>query len=175
MHRPLVMYTVLHQAMARDEVLKGLVEQYTVASSSSERAELLDSLIYQWTGSSEVDPDSRDPSKIYGHVMDARQLVTLENLVGRGYTGTWCWGEQDPNPHGQAAPKLIAEYERFKDYVEAQLLSQSDYQDFYSQISTVYNAETELVEAEFSGFVTKLQEEAVNGKYRRGCRSFKCA
>src|SRR3546814_13649445 len=65
--------------------------------------------------------------------MDARQLIVLEKLVGRGYLGTWCWGERDPNPHGNAAPLLIAEFKEFAQFVNAQLLAQID-ADAYSFI-----------------------------------------
>ena len=59
--------------------------------AETKRESLLDALIYRWTGSEDVDPYSRDPKKIYPHVMDARQLVTLEHLTGHGYLGTWCF------------------------------------------------------------------------------------
>ena len=81
----------LQIAMSKDSKLKAMVEEY-IAADETKRESLLDDLIYRWTGSEDVDPYSRDPKKIYPHVMDARQLVTLEHLTGHGYLGTWCWG-----------------------------------------------------------------------------------
>ena len=81
----------LQIAMSKDSKLKAMVEEY-IAADETKRESLLDVLIYRWTGSEDVDPYSRDPKKIYPHVMDARQLVTLEHLTGHGYLGTWCWG-----------------------------------------------------------------------------------
>lgn len=153
----------LRQAMARDQELTDQVTQFTNATSSVERLSLLDDLIYQWTGSSGVDPYSRDPSSHYGHVMDARQLVTLENIVGRGYEGTWCWGERDPNPHGQAAPKLIAEYQRFKTYVYAQLLSQTEYAGAFTDIGLVYDFDSEQFKPDIAGFEENLEAALTEG------------
>src|SRR3546814_7109737 len=116
----------LRQAMALDPVLQGLVESFIATEDPIECAAQLEGLIFQWAGVANVDPNSRDPTKVYGHVMDARQLIVLEKLVGRGYLGTWCWGERDPNPHGNAAPLLIAEFKEFAQFVNAQLLAQID-------------------------------------------------
>lgn len=116
----------LSQAMASDSVLRGLVEDFAAATDPVARDAMVEGLIFQWAGVANVDPNSRDPRMVYGHVMDARQLIVLEQLVGRGYEGTWCWGERDPNPHGAAAPLLIAEFKEFQQYVRAQLLAQID-------------------------------------------------
>lgn len=116
----------LRQSMAEDPVLKGLVEAFIAEQDPVKRDAMLEGLIFQWAGVANVDPNSRDPRMVYGHVMDARQLIVLEQLVGRGYEGTWCWGERDPNPHGNAAPLLIAEFKEFQNYVRAQLLAQVD-------------------------------------------------
>ncbi len=147
----------LHQTMMSDAVLTDLVTEFTNGTTNAERLALIDDIIYQWTGSANVDPYSRDPSKIYGHVMDARQLVTLENLVGKSYLGTWCWGERDPNPHGQAAPKLVAEYQRFKTYVTSQLMSQTAYKDIFSKMSATYNFELEQFEPDLTAFISGLK------------------
>lgn len=120
----------LHQAMANDPVLKGLVEAFVAEQDPAQREAMLEGLIYQWAGVANVDPGSRDPTRVYGHVMDARQLIVLETLVGRGYQGTWCWGERDPNPHGNAAPLLIAEFKKFQGFVRAQLLAQADRENY---------------------------------------------
>lgn len=116
----------LRQAMAKDAVLAGLVQAYVSETNSASRDAMLDGLIFQWAGVAGVDPGSRDPRRVYGHVMDARQLIVLEQISGRGYEGTWCWGERDPNPHGNAAPLLKAEFAKFEKFVRAQLLAQAD-------------------------------------------------
>ena len=126
----------LRQAMVGNKVLQALVKQYSESTDAAERSAILDNLIYEWAGVADVDPYSRDPSKIYSHVMDARQLETLEKLVGRSYLGTWCWGERDPNPHGRAAPVLVAEFVKFKTYINAQLMAQTHFADEFSFVKS---------------------------------------
>ncbi|WP_304441792.1 calcium-binding protein, partial [Limnohabitans sp. JirII-31] len=118
----------LRQAMAQDSSgeLQTLVEQW-VGASEADRPALLTDLIYHWAGVQDVDPNSRAASKIYGNVIgDARKLATLEAFLGESYLGTWCWGERDPNPHGQAAPILLAAFDELQSYFKNQLLIETD-------------------------------------------------
>ncbi|MDK2126955.1 calcium-binding protein, partial [Parachitinimonas caeni] len=116
----------LRQALVNNPKLKTELDNYLSENDPTRRNGLLDSLIYRWAGAADVGPNSRDYGPPYGHVIDARQLVTLERLVGKGFIGTRCGGWPDgPNPHGAAAPYLIAEYLKFKQYTEAQLLVQT--------------------------------------------------
>ena len=123
----------LHQAMAKDKVLQTMVQNYIV-SDKAKQNEMINDIIYRWANSDQIDPNARDPKKIYSHVMDARQLVALEHLTGKGYLGIWCWGEHDPNPHGQAAPLLIDEFNKFVKYVQAQISAQSEFKDLFAGI-----------------------------------------
>ncbi|WP_027708417.1 calcium-binding protein [Zooshikella ganghwensis] len=119
----------LQQAMTQDETLLSMVKAFVAESDYQKRNDMVLAIIYQWAGVTDVDPNSRDPKKVYGHVIDARKLVTLEKVVGRGYLGTWCWGERDPNPHGRAAPILKAEFDKFQRSVTAQLNAQILFDD----------------------------------------------
>ena len=123
----------LHQAMAKDKVLQTMVQNY-IASDKAKQNEMINDIIYRWANSDQIEPNSRDPKKVYSHVMDARQLVALEHLTGKGYLGIWCWGEYDPNPHGQAAPLLIDEFNKFAKYVQAQISAQSEFKDLFAGI-----------------------------------------
>ena len=123
----------LRQAMAKDKILQTMVENY-IASDKATQNKMINDIIYRWANSDQIDPNSRDPKKIYSHVMDARMLVALEHLTGKGYLGTWCWGEKDPNPHGQAAPLLIDEFNKFVAYTQAQISAQSEYKDLFAGI-----------------------------------------
>ena len=146
----------LHQAMVLDSGLKDLLNQYVAADSAATRDALLDSLIYRWAGAADVDPYSRDPKKVYSHVMDARQLVTLENLVGKPYEGTWCWGERDPNPHGQAAPILVAEYLEFKRFTAAQILAQTEYANELNIIRSHFGSDAQRTLVDWDSLEGKL-------------------
>ena len=132
----------LHQAMMAKETLIELVESFVYEPDSNIRSSIIDAIIYEWAGVTDVKPDSRDPSRVYGHVIDARQLEALEAFTGKDYLGTWCWGERDPNPHGRAAPVLIAQYEEFKSYIDGQLMAQSHYKDIFDQIGVQFDSST---------------------------------
>lgn len=142
----------LRIAMAGNETLKAMVEDYVAETDWSNRQAMIENLVYEWAGVTDVDPNSRDPSRIYGHVMDARQLEALEALVGKDYVGIWCWGETDPNPHGNAAPKLIAEFNKFADFFEAQLVAQTRYQDEFSWIHAGFNTNGKDFIGDFDAF-----------------------
>ena len=124
----------LRDAMYADSILKEMVSKYVALNDVEGRRQLLLPIIYQWAGVENINPNARDPTKIYGHVMDARQLAVLEALTNTPYVGVWCWGELDPNPHGRAAPILIQEFNKFSDYVEAQLLSQTEFKEVFDTV-----------------------------------------
>jgi hypothetical protein len=125
----------LRQAMVGNQVLQSLVIQFTNANTSAERLGLMDSIIYQWTDSQDVDPNSYDE---YGSVyMDGRRVAVLEQLIGREYLNN----VNENHVQGpQAASYLEAEYVKFSNYVYAQLMSQTAYQDFFTNISITYNS-----------------------------------
>jgi Ca2+-binding RTX toxin-like protein len=154
----------LRQAMVLDPQLKNLLEQYINATDPTAKDHLLDDLIYRWAGADGVDPYSRDPTKVYGHVMDARQLVTLEQLVGHGYMGVWCWGEHDPNPHGKAAPLLIAEYLEFKRFTAAQLAAQTTYADDLDIIRSAFGSDSLGTTVDWDALQGKLSELYADGQ-----------
>ncbi|WP_158300660.1 calcium-binding protein [Chromobacterium sp. ATCC 53434] len=157
----------LRQAMRDDETLRGLVEQYVTAETPEAAKAALLPLIYRWAGVEGIDPGSRDPGKGYGHVMDARQLVTLEKLVGEGYVGIWCWGERDANPHGVAAPLLKAEFDKFAGYVEAQLLAQTEFKSVMDKTSIRYDTERKKICMDWSAVNAFIVERAAQGELRQ--------
>ena len=157
----------LHQAMALDPELKTLLAQYISETDAASRDALLDELIYRWAGADGVDPYSRDPKKVYGHVMDARQLVTLENLVGRSYLGTWCWGEVDSNPHGQSAPLLVAEYLEFRRFTAAQILAQTEYAEELNIIRSAFGSDAHGITVDWNALQGKLEALFASGQLDR--------
>lgn len=150
----------LHTAMALDTTgtLKTLVEQYFAATDFDTRDAILLNLIYTWAGVADIDPESRAATQIYGNAIgDARKLETLEEFLGEEYLGTWCWGERDPNPHGQAAPLLLEAFEKLKDYIEGALLAQTHYQEYVDSIALNWNEETQEWTVDVTEALTKLQ------------------
>ena len=148
----------LQQAMMNDERLATLVKEFSTNTDSTARHQSVDDIIYQWAGVADVDPYSRDPSKVYGHVMDARQLEALEAFTGEGYNGIWCWGENDPNPHGRAAPVLIAQYHSFRNYIEGQLNAQTHLAEAFNLIGVAFNGHTKMFEPDAEPFTDYLEQ-----------------
>lgn len=120
----------LHQAMVLDPLLIDSLNAYLNETDREKKLALLDLLIYRWAGSDLVDPYSRDSTRYpnnNGHFIDARQLVTLELLTAKNFMGTWQTGAFDPNPHHKSAPLLLKEYNKFKNFVAAQLFVQAEF------------------------------------------------
>jgi len=123
----------LRTSMQKNKALRQKVKTF-LSSDFSRQRKLLNDLIYEWTGSMDVDPYSRDPSQVYGHVMDARQLVALENLVGQPYINIHDWDIERSNPRPDAAAILIDEYHRFANYAHAALLAKNNYRREFEDI-----------------------------------------
>ena len=155
----------LRDAMSQDAQLKAMVETYI--QSGQNNKEQLHALIYRWTGVDKVEPNSRDPRSHYGHVMDARQLVALEHLTGSDYSGVWCWGEHDANPHGQAAPFLIAEFNKFADYVAGIIQLQTIYKEASKVITPYINTEGHQA-YDWNGIKAYLYQLVSEGKTQAG-------
>ena len=115
----------LHTSMQKNEALFEKVQTFLVSDFSKQR-KLLNDLVYEWTGSIDVDPHSRDYSP-NAHVMDARQLVALENLMGRPYINIHDGDVEQSNPRPDAAAILIDEYYKFANYFHAALLAENNY------------------------------------------------
>lgn len=147
----------LQTAMALDSTgkLKALIEEYTTETNAETRSALLDQIIYHWAGVQDKDPNGRDPTQVYGKVIDdCRKLEALEEFMGKDYLGTWCWGDRDPNPHGRAAPFILQAWDVLKTYINNSLLPQTVYKSTLESITLTYNTQTEKWEADVSTITT---------------------
>ena len=150
----------LHTAMALDTTgeLKALVEQYITETDENNRDAILTNIIYYWAGVQNMDPNGRNPSRIYGNVLgDSRKLETIEEFMGEDFLGTWCWGERDPNPHGKAAPYILQMFDKIKDFCKIQILAQTEYKSLLEEIILKYDAETNQWTANVSAVVSNLE------------------
>jgi len=114
-------------------------------------------LLYTWVGVENNNPNGRDPSKVYGHLIDARKVEVLEAFMGQSFKGTWCWGEKDPNPHGQSAPILEAMFGKLAQFMKNQLLAQTQFKSLYNSINLSWNSTTNQFDIDVSATVTALQ------------------
>lgn len=149
----------LQQAMTMDATgeLKALVTAFTQATTPEDRDALVTQIIYRWTGVQDVAPTSRAARMIYGNAIgDARKLEALEEFMGEEWVGVWCWGTRDPNPHGRAAPVLLAAWDELKALVYGQLMSQSQLSGLFQSIAYSWDAETESVVGDLTAVAQTL-------------------
>ena len=150
----------LHTAMALDTSgeLKALVQQYAAETDSEARQQILYNIIYHWTGVQDEPIDGRDPTQVYGKVIDdTRKLEALEEFMGEEYLGTWCWGERDPNPHGKAAPYILRAFDILAEYVNNELLAQTHYKPLLENVKLIWDNTTETWSVDVSGAVAQIQ------------------
>jgi Ca2+-binding RTX toxin-like protein len=124
----------LHQAMALDTTLRGLVETYVDQLDSPQRNAMLRDIIFQWAGVTQIAPHSR------GGSVDARELAVVELMSGRPYTNNFT--PNDPNPRFEAGNLLTSEFNEFLQYVGAQIEAQTRYADtgiFLAGFASGYN------------------------------------
>jgi Ca2+-binding RTX toxin-like protein len=149
----------LQQAMARDTSgrLQTLVQNFIRETNVAARDTIMTTLLYTWVGVENNNPNGRDPSKVYGHLIDARKVEVLEAFMGQSFKGTWCWGEKDPNPHGQSAPILEAMFGKLAQFMKNQLLAQTQFKSLYNSINLSWNSTTNQFDIDVSATVTALQ------------------
>lgn len=111
----------LRQAMALDISLRTLVEAYITQQHSTQRDSLLKELIFHWAGVAGVSANGRGP------YVDGRELAVVEILSARPYTNQYT--PNDPNPRYEAGNLLTSEFNKFLQYVSAQIEAQTLYAD----------------------------------------------
>ena len=150
----------LHIAMALDESgqLKTLVQQFMAETNPESRHTILLNIIYHWTGVQDMPIDGRDPTQVYGKVIDdTRKLEALEEFMGEEFLGTWCWGERDPNPHGKAAPYILRAFDILCDYVNNQMLGSSQYKSLLEDVKLIWNEQGQKWDVDVSQAIASLQ------------------
>gem|GEM_PF-250245 len=111
----------LRQAMSLDSTLKGLVESYVALQGTSQQEGILRTLIFQWAGVTQIASGSR------GVNVDARELAVVELLSGRRYSN-----QNYPTatePRVEAGNLLTGEFNKFMQFVGAQIKAQTVYAD----------------------------------------------
>ncbi|WP_198555753.1 calcium-binding protein [Rahnella sp. AA] len=126
----------LHVAIAKNTELKALVDSFISSPTSSNINTLVDEIIYSWSGINHVENGSR------GIYVDAKKLAVLEMASGENYLNKT---NNTVNPLSQAGAVLTDEYQKFHQYILAQLLYQTIYKEEFSLI-------TPTIKNDLSGF-----------------------
>ncbi|EAB8796467.1 calcium-binding protein, partial [Salmonella enterica subsp. enterica] len=148
----------LHIAMSLNTRLRTIVEQYIACPQGKEADGLLQRIIFEWAGVTDIPSDSR------GRYIDARFLAVLESASGETYRNVTN-GSVDPLQN--AAELLKDEYHRFKEFIEASLLSQTLYRDDFALIQLKIKSDSGGLVYDFSAFEAHLIElrEVNIGRY----------
>ncbi|MGG1948656.1 calcium-binding protein [Trinickia sp. NRRL B-1857] len=135
----------LHAAMALDTTgkLQGLVQSFVGTTDPTQRAQIVTDLIYTWAGVAQNNPNGRD-NNIYGHVIDARKIETLESFLGQHYAANYGAGA-DPNPRHTDAGILSNAFDELSTYVTGQLLAQSELKDLCAGVQLSLDANGKAV------------------------------
>jgi hypothetical protein len=130
----------LHTAMALDQTghLESLLQSFLATTDQTQRAQITTDLIYAWAGVAQNDPNGRD-NDIYGHVIDARKIETLEAFLGQRYAANYGSGA-DPNPRHVDAGILSTAFDDLVTFVNGQLLAQTELKDLYSSVQLSLDA-----------------------------------
>ncbi len=119
----------LHQAMLRDEVLKGLIEEFIAEDNDNQRLDSLDRILIQWAGCTDVETDSR------GNFVNAQHLALWEAVKGTDFISKNENEENPNNPNKEASDLIESEYEEIKVELYAQLMQQSHLGYYHSLIT----------------------------------------
>lgn len=107
----------LHVAMARDPGLEEMVRELASLPATEAHQILgrVERIVLRWTGADEVAADTR------GANINAQWLVAIEKITGKGFNQALI----GPNPRGDAAAILIAEWRTLVANTAAKLVGQS--------------------------------------------------
>ncbi|PTD96445.1 calcium-binding protein [Pseudothauera lacus] len=142
----------LHQAMVRDDVLKGLVERFVAETDGAERNALMPHIIYRWAGVDGVHPASRTNRGWGNAIGDARRLEALEAFLGQAWSQR-TWGS---NPGRDAARTLNQAYGQLEAMVFGQLMAQSHLKDLFLDIRYGWDEETASIVGDLSEVAASL-------------------
>ena len=144
----------LHSAMSLNAALKTALQNY-ISSSPKNRKAAIKSLIYKWAGV------ENNPTSGRGAMSDARELNVYEALSGEEFVHV----SQGRHPNSTVSSYLHELYQRFEDYVYAQIELQTTYKNVLDTEYMVLNNETQKLDYDFSAFKNKMKELYADKKY----------
>lgn len=138
----------LHQSMAADATLKGLVQTFVnTTTNAASRAAQLDGILYRWAGVDGISPTSR------GDYIDGRNLGVLEKMMGQ----TWLNRGGVSNPlNPQAAYDLSKIYFQLKDRLFAELMTDSHLKSLMDSVTITVDQVSQKVLLNLSAVQSSL-------------------
>ena len=121
----------LSYALSQNNKLKNLLDKFIANPITTDIQDVVDDIIFSWANVSQIDPNSRG-------IFDARKLSVLEIITGEKYTNVY-YGDKTPPVEGYATDLLLAEYNKFKHYVTANLLAQTEFKQEFKLLKIDIN------------------------------------
>ncbi|NUF50341.1 calcium-binding protein, partial [Gilliamella sp. ESL0250] len=138
----------LSLALSKNSELRNLLDKFIANPVTTDILQVIDDIIFSWANVNQVDPNSR------GNI-DARKLTVLEIITGEKYTNIY-YGNKTPPVGTVATNLLMAEYNKFKHYVMANLLSQTEFKDAFKLLKIDINNGNVVID--FSGLENHLDQ-----------------
>lgn len=121
----------IYNIASTNDQLYALLTQLTTSPEKGFDTDFIDAIIFEWTGVSVIDKYSR------GNYVDAKHLTTLEIITNNKYNNTIY--NNSENPYESASNFIESEYAKFRDYIQAQFLSQTLYKEEFSSLELKFN------------------------------------
>ncbi|WP_218057721.1 calcium-binding protein, partial [Gilliamella sp. Fer4-1] len=138
----------LSLALSQNVQLRNLLDKFIANPITTDILQIIDDIIFTWANVTQVDPNSR------GNI-DARKLTVLEIITGEKYTNVY-YGDNAPPAGTIAANLLMGEYNKFKHYVTANLLAQTEFKDAFKLLKIDINNGNVVID--FSGLEHHLNQ-----------------
>jgi Ca2+-binding RTX toxin-like protein len=135
-------------ALSQNTELRNLLDKFIANPITTDILQVIDDIIFSWANVDQVDPNSR------GNI-DARKLTVLEIITGEKYTNIY-YGNNAPPAGTFGANLLMGEYNKFKHYVTANLLAQTEFKEAFKLLKIDINNGNAVID--FSGLERHLNQ-----------------
>ncbi|HFK4064740.1 TPA: calcium-binding protein [Kluyvera ascorbata] len=145
----------LRQAMVADDILQALLRDYLIETDRTKKDALLDKLIYQWAGVQDV-----KATQLYAITL--QQVAVIEQLTMSPYNNKYSGSTVGDS----ASLVLLNEYQKFRNYTEAQILAQTYlYEELKDVVLTGYNSRVTGLVLSLSAAEQLIHSLYLNGEY----------
>ena len=138
----------LHQAMIRDDELRGLVEEFVAEGDAGLYDGMLEEILFRWSGAGSTDQANR------GENIDARRLEVLEKYLGVPFENT-----RGDVPEYPTAVGLNESYRGVYEKVYSEMMSLAHLSDLCGEIVYRHDFSTGRLDGDLTAVSERLQEE----------------
>lgn len=145
----------LHESMAVDSVLEGLVRSFATTTDLTERQVLTRDILWRWTG---ADQKSRLGRGDY--ISDARWLYMVEAFTGWGFVQPAGFNEGTPDPGPVAALDIYSVSCAQFEMMYSKLMAQTHLKDLYDLVDVSWDPQANQFNVDMNAVYEKLVSDA---------------